>query len=188
MELNVGDLVKIRVGSRDIDTGKVMTRNMPYSEYSMMRAQIQLIDQFDTRGKYGLPRYVERIKLVDSSGNVVWQGLRSSIAGNIIRANAEETEYEKIPTSSKSDLSITTTSNHEFIVSSTAFSSKKPYLEEIPTTETIHHTGIEYRHKAVGYSIDDNNIDKYRRNGIQITSPFPDEGNLKITQWRGVNR
>lgn len=187
MELYEGDLVKIRVGSRDIDNGRVMTRMMPYSEYGTLRARVQLIDEFDTRGKYGLPRIVERIKLVNEKDEVVWQGLRSSIAGNIIRAHAEETNYEKIPIVNKVDNTIATVSNGEFTVSTSTFGSKKPYLEEISSeSNVLNPNGIEYKHNAIGYEVDNGTIDKYRRNGTKITSPFPDNGNLKITRWRGV--
>lgn len=188
MELYEGDLVKIRVGSRDIDTGRVMTRMMPYSEYGTLRARVQLIDEFDTRGKYGLPRMVERIKLVNEKDEVVWQGLRSSIAGNIIRAKAEETKYEKIPETNKVDNTISTVSNGEFTVATSAFGSKKPYLEEtIKELNVMNPNGTDYKHRAAGYEVDDGTIDKYRRNGAKVTSPFPDTGNLKITQWRGVD-
>ena len=85
MELQQGDLVYIKENALDIRSGKRMKKGDPYSVGSRVRCRIQLIDYFNTKGKYHLPLHVTRVKCVNGLDEVVWEVQPKDVDDDIIR-------------------------------------------------------------------------------------------------------
>ena len=85
MEIQQGDLIYIKENAIDIRSGKRMTNGDPYSVGSRVRCKIQLIDYFNTHGKYHLPVHVTRVKCVNNLEETVWEIQPKDVDDDIIR-------------------------------------------------------------------------------------------------------
>lgn len=91
MGISVGDKVQIRAGGIDVTNGVKAKAGKLYGEGGPKWATVtKIVENWDTGGKYGLPRKVTKVRCSD--GNVVvWQVRPEDIASQSIKADEPPT-------------------------------------------------------------------------------------------------
>lgn len=88
-EISLNDLVQLKLGSLDVQSGKVISPNDPYVENSNAWAHvIDINENYTTNGKYNLPNKITAIQVGTKDGTVMHTVQTTAIANNRVVGNS----------------------------------------------------------------------------------------------------